>query len=124
MNSNNVLAKYLAESEAWRKRYPQHCKSCSGQGILRVYDSVPVPFGPGNCLMETDEPCSDCLQHGKCPRCGEIITSDDNDFDCWYNDELPCPHCGWSWGKHESDYDPSLLAPDPDDNYYNEESSE
>lgn len=31
------------------------CPACGGRGT--VYDSVPVPFGVGNCQMETDCEC-------------------------------------------------------------------
>ena len=34
------------------------CKNCHGSGV--VYDSVPMPFGHGNCLMPSD--CECCFE--------------------------------------------------------------
>ena len=59
-----------------------------------------VPYGMGNVSMHTAEPCDQCLQHGKCPLCMDVICPDDapeteiDAFNDWMEKEKSeCPKC-------------------------------
>lgn len=97
--------RYAEYEAAW----PNACRKCDASGWLESFDSVPMPFGPGNCSMPTGEPCDCILQAeplpdlGVCPRCRHVqsVSSDAFADGC-----LPCEACGWKWGERNGDVRP------------------
>jgi len=68
--------------------WPNYCRVCGGWGgTYSAYDPSPsgVSLSPGH--MWEAEPCPECMDKFKCPRCAGQL--EDKDFD---NDT--CPHCG------------------------------
>lgn len=69
---------------AYDAKYPNSCRKCQGMGFI----SWPATrMDPGD-----SEPCADCMDEGKCPRCG--AQHDEN----WNMDETltdVCTECGW-----------------------------
>jgi hypothetical protein len=95
----------LAEYDA---SWPNACRQCDGLGWSEGYDSVPVPFGPGNCLMPSGEPCEctcDADDRGVCPRCRK---SQPVGFDAFIDERMPCAACGWKWGERNGDIRPAF----------------
>ena len=87
----------------WEHRWPRHCPHCGGWGYLSG-PGCSVPYGSTwvSLPQETD-PCSHCVEEGKCPRCGHQL---DGDFE--NEGDARCPSCGWVDGETEglpdSDY--------------------
>lgn len=74
----------------WIAQWPCYCKACDGMGMKEWYD---VETGYDG------EPCPNCMEKDKCPRCGEMFLSSEDE-------EVPCSHCGWNWGSNMDDYCP------------------
>lgn len=73
-----------AYNEAWRAKWPNHCRKCGGWGgfsFTQRHDS-----GPGEQMFDLCEAVEDpCI----CHRCGEPgLDSDGNG---------PCTKCGWNY---------------------------
>ncbi len=85
-------AAYDKERRAFEKKYPNYCRACQGWGS-RVYRFDPSPAGmslsPG--YMEDWEPCTECVEKGKCPRCGSPLFEKRNK-----PDTLHCRKCKWN----------------------------
>lgn len=85
--------------------YPDHCKTCEGAGTgFEGGDSV--DYGSTRVSLPTyDVPCPDCLQEGRCPRCNQLMY--DSEDEIYWNEALenqtPCIHCNWNWGKTAGD---------------------
>lgn len=80
---NQAQAKFKAEVEAYHQAWPNHCDHCHGWGSHSyTYDPSPagVALGPG-FMVDTD-PCSDCIEEAKCPRCGQQTFPDDTTMIC------------------------------------------
>lgn len=97
--ANPRIVKYFRKYQA---KWPEYCQKCGATGVKKSYDSVPVPFGIGNCLMESCEPCEGCSEQGLCPRCKVPIGPDDVVME-WFENMEPCPQCGWRWGEKPGD---------------------
>jgi len=91
--------RYEDAVEAYRKKWPDHCKNCGGWGgFYGEYDPSPagVSLSPGH--MTEFDPCPECMEEGICPRCGEKV---------WDWNEVaedaqgPCSNCGWTEGEDE-----------------------
>ncbi len=91
--------KYEQEKAEYEKRWPGYCRRCNGAGG-HWYDYDPSPAGvslAAGSLTDCD-PCPECAEEkGVCPRCGTKMHKD------WWQDDEPCPHCGWDWLRGESD---------------------
>jgi hypothetical protein len=88
-----AFAEYSRQCREYEERWSDHCDTCHGAGGWMVaYDPSPagVALSPG--FMWEFEPCQDC--EGLCPRCAQPMD---------HNEDTPCPHCGWNWGKSEGD---------------------
>jgi len=101
--------------------WPNYCRHCDGWGVTE-YTENQSPIGSGEYWpMQMTEPCI-CLDGDEmvCPRCGTPIydliatnqellqsqwfpynISEDPDFAVqrWFDEMMPCPVCGWNWGK-------------------------
>ncbi len=80
--------------------WPSYCWSCRGKGTR-------VEGEPGAVYRES---CDECVTWGKCPRCHEIVVVEHEGVDkfydavnLWIDKQLPCPRCGWNWGRGEGD---------------------
>ena len=82
-------------ADAWRKRWPVHCRSCHGYGGTVYYESHGFAGGGSEQIWES---CYDCLEHEEqphCPRCAYPITDEDP------TDGVPCEACGWTYQDGE-----------------------
>jgi len=83
---------YAAEVEQFIKTYPGYCKSCSGWGgNTSCYDPSPAGISLSPGYMMDWEPCSNCVEEGRCPRCGGTCEFEEGP------DHYVCRGtCGWS----------------------------
>lgn len=82
---NESTKEHRQAIEAGRSAWPNHCRTCHGEGGEFWQESVPgMPMSDG---------CNDCTLQGKCARCGEIGLNDSG--------EEPCVHCGWNYDDAE-----------------------
>jgi hypothetical protein len=99
----------LRLQEAYDSKWQHHCRKCHGLGgFLYSYDPSPagVSLSPG--YMQDFDTCSDCVEQGKCPRCGKLIYPLDqvDKFNEWLDNQTECPHCKWHHGQDASDTRP------------------
>lgn len=78
------------------RRWPNFCRKCHGAGVLVSHDD-PSPAGvslsPGSFIWE--DPCTACVEQGKCPRCGaQGFPGGDDEADTLTLG--PCPSCGYT----------------------------
>lgn len=100
---------------AWEEMWPSHCKKCEGTGTGQGGGDW-VDYGSTQVQLPSDpEPCPDCIENGKCPRCGEVLDCSIDDFNDWLENERPCPLCGWHHGQEPTDYRPSGDYDAPDE---------
>lgn len=92
MNHSLECKAELERREALREAYaiawPDHCEHCEGWGqFCYSYDPSPagVSLAPGK-LTDCD-PCPECAEKGRCPRCGSVAVSPEGD---------ECFRCGWN----------------------------
>jgi len=86
-------AKYEEAVALYVARWPNYCRKCDGRGgTYYQYDPSPAGISLSPGYMTDFDPCPDCMEHGKCPRCGNIVWTDD-DFD---GDPVTCHVCGWN----------------------------
>jgi hypothetical protein len=84
------------------KKWPNHCKVCGASGVIHFSDSV--DYGSTTVSMPGTDSCESCS--GRCPRCHyEFAVEEYWDF---VDKPLPCPRCGWNWGKNEGDLCPEI----------------
>ena len=77
----------VREERAYRERWPNHCGRCSGWGGFPYYDSDTGDQGA--------DPCHQCVERGRCPRCGGgIIAEAYWDAGHW----AVCDNCGFVEG--------------------------
>lgn len=72
----------------WLNRFPGFCRACEGAGGFRIPQTYWEPSDWSPCA---------CVENGQCPRCGKSFDTE-NDY--------PCPHCGWNWGRGPEDTAP------------------
>lgn len=91
------------EREKYTEEWPNHCPSCEGWGYSVHYENQ-SPLGSGYVWNEEIiDPCSSCIEEGKCPRCGTLQPGDYP-----FEDEGDkCISCGWVW-------DTKGMTPPPD----------
>ncbi len=85
---NDRQAKYKAAIAEYELAHPNYCRKCGGVGgFYTSYDPSPpgVSLSPG--YMLDYDPCSECVEQGKCPVCGQETLNDDGD---------KCSSCGWN----------------------------
>lgn len=76
-------------------KWPKSCRKCDASGGMEVSDRV--PYGSTWVSMPSTEPCPECMEQGKCPRCGFTGMSED------WETPTPCAQCGWQWGDKPGD---------------------
>jgi len=96
----NARSKWNADRLLYWYEWPYHCRTCNGWGgKYSWYDPSPagVSLSAGQMLVRRQsrrldfEPCPDCIETCKCPRCGLIVPEE-----TWLDDvSRPCPFCGW-----------------------------
>lgn len=102
------LADWLAKWEA------TYCRECNARGEWTdTFDPSPAGVGLSAGWMEDGGPCASCTlcdadhPNPLCPRCmspWSVIYDDNDDPICLLAaQELPCPRCGWNWGKNLDD---------------------
>jgi hypothetical protein len=69
----------------WIKKWPNYCQKCGGWGGFEGYQSV--PYGMGSTSMPVFDTCDECIERGKCPRCGKYTFKQD--------DRELCRNCGF-----------------------------
>ena len=95
MASEHHTEQCLQDTAEWERikneyesRWPHYCRTCMGWGAL--YSGIEY----GKPVVD---PCPDCSDKGRCPRCGHQIYSEPSDWD----DDTTCPECGWREGATE-----------------------
>ena len=81
---NDRCANYVADVEAWIRRWPMHCRSCAGWGG----SSFTQHHGYGH-TENLFELCG-AVPERTCHRCGEAGTLSEDG-------EGPCKSCAWSF---------------------------
>jgi len=76
-------------------RWPCACKVCNATGL--VYDEPEFWYSDYGY-----DPCPECNQLGKCPRCGLQFTGDAEDI--FFEEKSSCPQCGYNHGKNKDDF--------------------
>jgi hypothetical protein len=77
----------VAEEARYAEAWPNHCRTCDGWGGFSFYESDTGYSGV--------DPCANCLEQGKCPRCaGGIISEAYWDAGHFAN----CDNCGYVEG--------------------------
>jgi hypothetical protein len=56
-------------AQNWRRRWPGHCQHCGARGQIE-FDQA-HPYGATTATETLAEDCPQCLQAGRCPRCGK-----------------------------------------------------
>lgn len=95
----------------WITAWPSYCHHCHATGEISTPGSS-VPYGSINVNLPDDvDPCPECSEKGKCPRCGKVIANaeDPDEYDAFFNLPKACPECGFSWGKDKEDNEPWLI---------------
>lgn len=91
------------EVAAWKAKYPSYCRNCGGTGVICTPGSS-VPYGATSVdLPDNYDPCSVCVEVGRCPRCGRDGLTSETRGDT-STGEGPCRFCEWD---HLEDYPPS-----------------
>lgn len=80
--------KALREEKRYAERWPNHCGRCDGWGGFPFYDSDTGYNGY--------DPCPECLEAGKCPRCGAPILAE---VEWDYGNVASCDTCGYVEGQ-------------------------
>ena len=80
--------KVKEEQDAWSAMWPNYCKKCGGWGEGHWTENQ-SPIGSGqNWSMDMADVC-ECVESGKCPRCGAENAIDEEG-------QGPCPACNWN----------------------------
>lgn len=85
MKKHTDMCKELTtKRKVWEEEWKNHCKRCGGTG--EVYHKGDfVPWGNGTTqLLDDADVCSDCVEKGMCPRCGNLSLEDHSDGLFWY----------------------------------------
>lgn len=113
---NKFLHECQLWMDQWGKTYHEACGARGGFSQIN-YPHSPDDYDLCSCTDPDDE------KHPVCPRCGFIWEMEQSDEKYASNiivqDELPCPMCGWNWGKNPDDVKPEwygcecyILEPD------------
>jgi hypothetical protein len=118
MNDEEEKAKQAID--LWESNWPNACPLCEAWGGS---DSVEQA---GEFLCSVWDDCPDCIEQGKCPRCGKELFEDAGEkyqevWSEWIVDQNPCPNCGWTWGKNAGDTRPQEWEPGYSQEEYEEE---
>lgn len=82
--------------DAYTKAWPNFCIHCGGCGEVHWVENA-SPLGSGeNWPKDEGDVCSQCFEKGICPRCGKQAWTDEQ---LGQDPVVPCPHCGWTYGK-------------------------
>lgn len=93
---------YMQEFE---RTYPGYCRKCGGVGLFQTVENG-APHGAGYWPMPMTELCEDCLEAGKCPRCGAVLDNEDGtseSYEEFLDGYSPCPKCGFVVGDYQQD---------------------
>lgn len=78
--------RFKEQLREYHDSYPNHCRHCRGWGGFEYYFTHPYPEPPD----EGFDPCTECVEQGRCPRCGGSIKP------AWDNEgEFTCTSCGY-----------------------------
>lgn len=80
--SNQCEQPQESPAEAWKVRWPNHCKACGGWGVFHYATADTGETTPTLC---------DALPAGTCHRCGDPQGLDPDD-----EVRAPCRSCGWN----------------------------
>lgn len=78
-----------AQNDAWKAKWPHHCKNCGGWGMFITRGVYSGP--PEHCYPDECDPC-DAIPDGMCHRCRAMNYTVDQGYG--YGDRK-CPACGW-----------------------------
>lgn len=66
--------------DEYNRQWPKHCTTCGGWGgSVSYYDPSPSGVGLSPGYMTEYDPCPDCTEQNRCPRCGaDGLTTDEH----------------------------------------------
>lgn len=83
------------------------CEACGGKcprcGV-DLYEALPYSILVDYVLEELDRECRIALQNGYYMKTWFMDYLDKEAI--WWENQLPCPACGWDWGENSDDYRP------------------
>lgn len=83
---------YQKEIDAFTAQWPDYCAACDAWGgRYSSYDPSPAGVGLSAGYMMEYDPCSECVEEEKCPRCGGYCPLHETEKD----DYSACTVCGW-----------------------------
>ena len=111
-------AKYLKLKRYYKWRWPSYCRTCMGAGEIPYTEAIRV-LG--------SDPCPDCAEKGKCPRCGSNLVEYFEDvllksgrlpsganviglYNEWLESGEKCPICQGTFPKDRLGYEPECFC--------------
>lgn len=85
-SSKCIKARFAHQNlvDEYTKTWPHYCQTCYGWGGQSYrYDPSPRGVSLASGYFEDFEPCPDCIESGKCPRCFQSCDTTQDE----------CPHC-------------------------------
>lgn len=78
------------------RRYPNYCRKCGGAGgFMWHYDPSPAGVSLAGGYMVDAEPCPECVEQGKCPKCGHQHEITDPVNPPFSDEDFACESCGY-----------------------------
>lgn len=94
VHSAECIAEHKAIDDsraAWLAQWPDYCRKCDGYGRHSYTEMHGFGYGSGE---ELSDPCPECVERMKCPRCGQAGLQEDAEPDG--AGIGPCSCCGWN----------------------------
>ena len=82
--------------EEYKTAWPYYCRMCNAEG--GYHGTEMVTNDPYPMYTTYFDPCPVCMEHGRCPRCGESTFGEEIDE----SGEYKCVKCGWNEAKPDA----------------------
>lgn len=115
--------KAVHEGARYAQAWPDHCRTCNGEGGFSTsFDPSPAGVSLSSGSMMEYDPCTNCLERSKCPRCaGGVIAETYWD----HGEEAICENCGYIEGRTRGRpyVDEPCSCLEPDDWHWRQETA-